>query len=366
MNIPQLTFTRFLAALLVVLFHYGKAAYPFNEGMLHHFVSEGAVAVSFFFVLSGLVLALVYEPQMETGEFSKPKFFTYRFARIAPLYYLAFALTFVAWIPYPDHHEKFFPNVLQALGIHAWVPGYSLDGNYTSWSVSVEFFFYLCFPFLLVFMRKLTVGKLVLLSILFWVASQAGHIFLKSIDNGEHYRLSQLNLYHPLALLSCFTSGVTIGLLIVRRKTEQKCPAYFSIPAVVLSATAIFFILATDNFICPWVHNGLLVPLFLLLLCGLIYDRSFLSKTLSLAPFIWLGEISYGIYLLQHPVEVALRPLLEKIGGEESTLRLVIYLLALIAISGLTYYLVEKPARKFFRKLVPVFRKKSASTSGKR
>jgi peptidoglycan/LPS O-acetylase OafA/YrhL len=352
-NVPQLTFTRFLAALLVVLFHYGKAAYPFNEGMLHHFVSEGAVAVSFFFVLSGLVLALVYEPQMETGEFSTRKFFTFRFARIAPLYYLAFALTLLAWLPYPDHHEKIFPNILQALGIHAWVPGYSLDGNYTSWSVSVEFFFYLCFPFLLVYMRKLPVQKLLLLSILFWAASQAGHIFLKSIDNGEHYRLSQLNLYHPLALLSCFTSGMAAGLLIVRRKTAAHWPAYFSIPAVLLSATAIFFILATDNFICPWVHNGLLVPLFLLLLCGLIYDRSSLSKILSLAPFIWLGEISYGIYLLQHPVEVAMRPLLEKIGTPESSLRLVVYLLALIAASALIYHLFEKPARKFIRNLFP-------------
>jgi peptidoglycan/LPS O-acetylase OafA/YrhL len=359
-NVPQLTFTRFLAALLVVLFHYGKTAYPFNEGMLHHFVSEGAVAVSFFFVLSGLVLALVYEPQMETGEFSRRKFFTFRFARIAPLYYLAFALTFIAWLPYPGHHEKFFPNLLQALGIHAWIPGYSLDGNYTSWSVSVEFFFYLCFPFLLVFLRKLPVKKLVLLSILFWIASQVGHIFLKSIDNGEHYRLSQLNLYHPLALLSCFTSGVTVGLLIARRKTLIPWPAYVSIPAVVLSATAIFFILATDNFICPWVHNGMLVPFFLLLLCGLIYDRSFLSKTLSLAPLVWLGEISYGIYLLQHPVEVALRPLLEKIGTPDSSLRLAVYLLALIAVSAVTYHLVEKPARKFFRKLVPAREQKTA------
>lgn len=50
MEIRQLTFTRFLAALTIIVFHYGQDSFPFNNGLLHQFAKEGAFAVSFFFV----------------------------------------------------------------------------------------------------------------------------------------------------------------------------------------------------------------------------------------------------------------------------------------------------------------------------
>ncbi len=349
MNFPQLTFTRFLAASMVVFFHYSLNVSRFQGDLLHNFISQGSIAVSYFFVLSGLVMTFAYEPQKIDGTFSQRKFFIFRFARIAPLYYLAFIATLFFEIFLYHKPEKIFSVALQFFGLQAWVPGYSLDVNYVSWSVSVEFFFYLTFPILLNWMRKLSMKKLVLLSFLFWTASQFGHIFLKSIDTGAHYSLSQLNLYHPFALLSCFTTGISVGLIIIRQKEITKIPPAFSFIAISISIVALFFILSTQNFILPWVHNGLLAPIFLLLIIGLIYDKTFVSKIFSSKPLIFLGEISFGIYLLQHPVELAFRSLLDKIGPSESLVRFAVYFSLLIFISAITYLFFEKPVRKLIR-----------------
>lgn len=344
MKLPQLTFTRFVAASLVVFFHYAHSVQLFGNGFLHELISQGSIAVSYFFVLSGFVLGIVYLPAAEQGNLEPKSFFRNRFARIIPLYLLAFFLS-LALMLFVWHKEQPLVSVLlQAAGIHAWVPGYSLDVNYTSWSVSVEFFFYLAFPFLVKRIVRMKPRVLLIGALLFWISSQAGHIFLKSIDDGSHYRLSQLNLYHPFAHFSCFVLGLAAARFFVQLKENFPAKTF-----VLLSSIAIIFILGTGNPIRPWIHNGLLAPLFLLVIIGLAKDRSPLSAFLASRPLVWLGEISFGIYLLQHPVELALRPLLDKIGPVTDAGRFFVYFVSLILISGLVYYLFESPMRKWIR-----------------
>jgi peptidoglycan/LPS O-acetylase OafA/YrhL len=56
MLIPQLTFTRFLAAISIVIVHYGFAAFPFQGDETHKFISYFTSLVTHFFVLSGFIL----------------------------------------------------------------------------------------------------------------------------------------------------------------------------------------------------------------------------------------------------------------------------------------------------------------------
>ena len=60
MYLPQLTFLRFVAAMLVVFYHYGKQTFEAGYPFLHSIIAEGSVAVSFFFFLSGVVLGINY------------------------------------------------------------------------------------------------------------------------------------------------------------------------------------------------------------------------------------------------------------------------------------------------------------------
>src|SRR5215203_4532966 len=98
-EIPQLTFTRFLAAISIVLFHYAALIFPFNIPELHYFISHANLGVSYFFVLSGFILSFVYDAEF----FSKPgalkKFFIARFARIYPVYLIALLLSIISvWL----------------------------------------------------------------------------------------------------------------------------------------------------------------------------------------------------------------------------------------------------------------------------
>ena len=58
MRIEQLTFTRFLAATSIVIFHYGVKCYPFNNNEIAFIFKSADVGVSYFFILSGFVMLL--------------------------------------------------------------------------------------------------------------------------------------------------------------------------------------------------------------------------------------------------------------------------------------------------------------------
>lgn len=109
-------------------------------------------AVSCFFVLSGFILSYAY-PKIE-GLKSTLQFFVARIGRICPTHIMASLLSIVFlhanfWQP----EGNAFPWITLAnfSMVHGWIleqPSY-FSFNPPSWSISTEFFFYLCFPFLL-------------------------------------------------------------------------------------------------------------------------------------------------------------------------------------------------------------------------
>src|SRR5689334_24226753 len=88
-RIDQLTFTRFVAALAVVLFHSG-GVFPFNLFPLRQIFASGQIAVTYFFVLSGFVLAWAY--YQPGREFKWRDYLFARFSRIYPVYLLSFLI----------------------------------------------------------------------------------------------------------------------------------------------------------------------------------------------------------------------------------------------------------------------------------
>ena len=86
MRIEQLTFTRFIAAISIVVFHYAKDIPPFNFDVTSFFFQQANLGVSYFFILSGFVMIIAYWHK------DKVSFLSYmqkRFARIYPVTFLA-------------------------------------------------------------------------------------------------------------------------------------------------------------------------------------------------------------------------------------------------------------------------------------
>lgn len=344
MEIRQLTFTRFIAALIIIVFHYGQGCFPFNNGLFQHFAREGAFAVSYFFCLSGYILVYVYyKPDNILN--NKMFFYKKRFARIYPLYLLGFVTALFSGIILFHSIPKGNSIILQLFGLHAWVPGICLEINFPAWSLSVEFFFYLCFPFLLKLFEIASVKKIIYFTLSIWIISVVSHILLKSTPHPESRSWEEFILYNPLFHINTFIFGMAASVMKIR--TRLSLTNFASNTIFLLTCVLLFLIITMDNSIIPYAHNGLLAPLFAIIIISLHVNQKGITSIFAFEPLIFLGNISFGMYILQFPVRVWFEQILKYSSFNLSkSVLFYLYLITLIFISALTYLYIEKPLRK--------------------
>ncbi len=115
------------------------------------FLEHGELGVALFFTLSGFILFYTYQGNLQTSR-DLYKFFVARFARLYPVYLLAIVISAVLQGRLPRGQELLIFPLLQS-----WVPAISKFG-YTwiiqAWTLSVEAFFYCCFPLVLLLFRR--------------------------------------------------------------------------------------------------------------------------------------------------------------------------------------------------------------------
>jgi len=341
--IKQLTFLRFLAAILVVLFHYGRYSWPFNTNEISKVVLEGSIAVSFFFFLSGVVLSVNY---LYNVKFNFKTFLIKRFARIYPVYILAFIITLVLAMSINNSYPKGLSIILQILNLHAWVPGICLEINYPAWSISVEAFFYMLFPVIIFLFRRLNNTQISIIVIFIWLLSIAQHYyFVNNLYQENNIKIQEFILYFPLWHLNIFLVGMLCGIFIKEYKISKKLS-----PKILYTIGILMFfvVFVTDNPIKAYVHNGLLAPVFFLIVAGLAIDKSLLTKLLGHNMLVLLGNASYSVYILQWPLFIVFSKFLnkEKLIGID----FYIYLVSLIIISIFVYLFFEKKAKHIILK----------------
>ena len=343
--IKQLTFLRFLAAVLVVLFHYGRNTWPFNTNEISKVVLEGSIAVSFFFFLSGVVLAVNY---INKSNFNYRDFIIKRIARIYPVYLLAFIITLILAMLVNNSYPKGLSILLQILGFHAWVPGICLEINYPAWSISVEMFFYLLFPLIVFLFKKIKTSQITIIVILIWVISSFQHYyFVNNLYEVNNIKIEQFILYFPLWHLNIFLTGMLAGIYINKIKKIN----FLTARSLYLTGILIFFaVFLIDNPFIKYVHNGLLAPVFFLIIIGLSFDNSLITKALSNNKLILLGNASYSIYILQWPLFIVFSKILNK--ESLNGIYFYIYLITLIIISIIVYLFFEKNMKHLILKKI--------------
>lgn len=340
-RVNQLTFTRFIAAILVVIWHFGLDIYPFNMYSVNFF-QKGDLGVSFFFFLSGFVMMLAY------GHKEKINFYNYikkRVARIYPVFVLAAMLLLFNKLISNIDYLNFKGLVLHLSMLQAWILDYQFSYNIAAWTLSVEFLFYITFPFLYNrFYKKETLSKNVIIGILLiWFFTQVIDFVLKpsvffTYENQLTIYYEYLRL-HPLMHLNQFLIGNLVGFLFIKRNIKRNYDTL-----IILIIILIYLIL--NNFSSLNLFHGLALLLFAPLVFLLSANNGFITKFLNAKPLIFLGEISYGIYILQFPVFYLLQKLLDRVELNNLTLRFYISVLILIIFSGFSYVFFEKPMRK--------------------
>ncbi|MFI8604609.1 acyltransferase family protein [Cellulophaga baltica] len=345
MRLDQLTFSRFIAAIAVVIYHYGLEVYPFNLTHLRTLFEQGNIAVSYFFILSGFIMIIAYH------QHKKLEFLAYikkRFARIYPVYFLALVLVLAFKLYY--HKDSELGNLLlNLLMLQSWIPGKALTFNYPAWSLAVEFFFYALFPFLFnTFYSKLSLKKLLFPILSIFALSQVVFhwgIFSTSYT-GYPSKFHEFLFYFPPMHLAEFLIGNLAGIFFVK-KLQYHIKNYdlgilillFMIPIILWYHTQLNF------------HNGLLALLFIPLILLMSANSGYIAKITKYGPLIFLGEISYGIYILQSPVFAWTKAILKDYSITNETTKFYMATAMLIACSALCFTYIETPLRNFFKKL---------------
>ncbi|MEO9163515.1 MAG: acyltransferase [Casimicrobiaceae bacterium] len=360
---PQLTFTRYVAALAVVAFHVASfhlahgVAWP-RDPRMFTFVTQWPVAVTFFFVLSGFVLTLAY-PALDTGA-ARRAFWRARFARIYPVYLLALVLTIA--LQARDQSLSAAAIAGQALLLQAFVPAWVGTLNYPGWSLSAEACFYALFPWLIAWLASLRSLRVQMLAaVALWIVSQLAYMALLGLRaDGRLSATAEIFVrFNPMLYVSSFVWGMATALLWRRAAGAIAARPWIgcfggAATAVVALATIVVGLWVLPGLpqpaALPFVtDHGAFAPLFAVLIVALASDRSWLSRMLAWRPLVTLGEASYAVYILQVPAWLLFVWLVAPHLSNEPVSAFCLFAAMLTVSSVVVLYALEKPARAFLR-----------------
>ena len=292
-RLDRLTSLRFLAAFAVFGFH----ALAFFSGptlsVLEFLFGAGRAGVTFFFLLSGFVLAWSSRTNDHPGAFYRR-----RFARVYPAYLaaLVFAGTLLAVVD-PISLKR---GILAPFLLQSWVPdSYIYFGvNVPAWSLSVEAFFYLVFPFLIRGLRRLTSTQLWCTVVSMLLVSAAFALYVNGSNSANSLDDNTfpiwLAFYFPLARLPEFVIGICLALLLRSGRMPH-------IPWVFASLFASAGFLAANLMSSAFgVVVICIVPFALLIVSAAQRDISGTAGWLRSRWAVKLGAISYCFYLVHH------------------------------------------------------------------
>ena len=350
--VPALDGLRALAVLSVIAYH-----------MRFTWASGGLLGVTMFFVLSGyLITGLLLREHEQTGTISLKGFWLRRVRRIIPAVLFAVLGTALLCTIF-DHAllTKMRPDVLPTLlFFNNWwqifhnVSYFAAIGEPSPlthyWSLSIEEQFYLVWPVLLLLCLRMGVkrGNLekgiaigAALSALLMLL-----LFNPAADPSRVYYGTDTRAFSLLigALLAFLWPHQKLGEQAGKRMTSQ---GRLILDGVGIAATLglIIMVIVTNGF-SPFVYRGGLLLCSLLTaiaIAVMVHPASLLGRFFALKPLVWIGKLSYSMYLWHYPIILLMTPN-NQVGDVPIWLRL-LQLVVIIGISAFSYYLVENPLR---------------------
>lgn len=337
MKISQITFTRFVAAIAIVISHFNKDLFLYHTDYISDIFLRANVGVSYFFILSGFIMIVAYHKK---NSIDYADYYRNRLARIYPLYIVGLLLYLITRYS----NCSVYKLILYLLGMQSWFPGEALVLNFPGWSISVEFLFYFLFPFLYNRYYSKQNKSIWVIAIIIWIVTQVFSNFYVSSSwyEGPHTKSHEFGFYFPLLHLNEFLVGNLAGIFFVKHFKQKN----YDLPVI-----AIFMVVLLALIFVPLnFHNGLMAVLFIPLIVLTSYNNGVLTKLFSLKPLEYLGEISYAIYIVHIPVLYIIREILkQKHILLDIDMVFCLYMVILLIVSALLYQFVEKPLRDYLK-----------------
>ncbi len=339
--IPELDGLRGAAILSVMVFHSGAL-----------FLKGGFIGVDIFFVLSGfLITTLLIQEFDESGSVSLKNFYMRRVLRLVPAFVvllIVFCLVSFAVLNQENAEKNYVDAIISLAYLSNWARAFSIHppeflGH--TWSLSMEEQFYIIWPIILLTMLRvsnkrhlvlLTATAIALLSWILRVYLSVNAAALERLYNGLDTRADTLMV------------GCALGILLSSGLLSEKAKEILQKLLVVIAPISVAFLLAFFK-LCDWrdpqmYYWGFIVVELLtavLILDVLMNSRSIVKKFLAMRWLVWIGSISYGLYLWHYPIYRTMSAL----GFDVLTIITVGSLLTFI-VAAFSYYLLEKPILK--------------------
>lgn len=329
---------RALAVLVVLAYHLKVSLF-----------SGGFVGVDVFFVISGFLITGIVIRSIDDGKFSFLDFFKKRIKRIVPNVLVVSTATVVAgWFlllpnDYASLISSYLYTSLYAANFYFW----NATGAYFAsssdempllhmWSLAVEEQFYFIWPAVLFFIFRLTRAKhLGLLAIAMAAASFAASEIIARSDAGFAYYM-----------LHTRSGGLLLGAgLAILHRDYKSAREFNSVTAVIAGTLLILWtaISVDSSSVFPGINSAIpSVGAFLVIAGGTGFKRNIASKIYSFKLVVWIGLISFSMYLWHWPVIAYCNYL----GVELTPFIQTSIFICVTVLSVLSLLLLENPTRK--------------------
>ncbi|WP_051106129.1 acyltransferase family protein [Streptomyces hokutonensis] len=356
--LPSLTGLRFFAAMLVFLVHTSLLSDPIRptvpisffadqdiaEPLADFFRPAGGIGVSFFFVLSGFVLTWSSVP----GE-RVTAFWRRRALKIYPNHIVTWAL--VMWL-FAAEYTPLHAWLANLFLVHSFIdrPDTWASVNGPAWTLCSEMFFYALFPLFILLVRRIA-ERWLWLSAAGMVAGIAGvTLVTRFIPGGSTTPLFNLTMdqqWFSYAFPPPRLFEFVLGMILARIVAAGLWPRIGLLPSLAVFAAGYWAAIAAPD---PYDFSlTTIVPVGMILCAAASADLRGAGGWLGGRTMVWLGNVSFGFYLVQGLVIFYGRP--EVLGGRTfgtaAAIGLLIALFLVDLLAGwLLYSLVEQPVMR--------------------
>jgi peptidoglycan/LPS O-acetylase OafA/YrhL len=379
---PALTGIRFFAVFHIFMFHLwtlydmekkesfknlmiGFADLP---AILNNFFAHGWLSTSFFFLLSGFILAYLYWSPEGNLTTSRKRFWLRRFARIYPIHILIMVITIVLLAGFKLSsgmgRVDLIGSALLTISLtHAWYPPAVPAWSWPTWTLSALVFLYFATPWLMRWLAKLSRRQMQLLLVALPLISLLPTIVYALIIPAGTKLDTSWSIFlgsTPLFWVPHFVAGMLLSRLTgISRFAPASSAAQSSKVAprpwlawgdlALLAVIGIACLPGLEEPLKYFLRHGLIMPLYMILILDLARGRGLAARLFSLPGTGILGETSFSIFIWQNMVMIMCWISLN-INPELGHHHLWAASLGIVVLSLFSTYVLEKPFARWLRK----------------
>ena len=337
---PQLDSLRTFAVFFVLIEHW------FQMASWSKILPFGMIGVTLFFVLSGfLITQILLNSRIKAEEKGEHKvhtlkqFYIRRTLRIFPIYYLTIFICYI--INLQDIRDKFLWFLFYASNIYFYKINDWAGSLSHLWTLAVEEQFYIFWPFIILFIPKKHLLKAILGII---ILGPVFRTYLFVLNGSSEWVSTFVNILTP-SCMDCFGLGALLAFYQTIKKEKAILKFKTAIIFLIINL-AIVFLFSEENMVSVFFFRFNVSVICLYIINGAANGyKGLTGKILGNPVLIFLGKISYGLYLYHNFI-----PMIYKALGlpvvNNIYLNFFVQIILLIFISAISWFMIEKPVNR--------------------